>query len=121
MPSAVLNMHELSVALKLLEMAEERCRAEGCQAVDSVKVRVGKASGILPEAFRFAFEAAKQGTLAGEATLIVDVVPLGGFCPKCQNHFTTKEAYLLECPSCSSSRFKINQGYELELIELELN
>jgi len=114
-------MHEVSVALNLLEIIEGKCREEGFQAVDSIRVRVGRASGILPEAFWFAFEAVKKDTIAGEANFIIDLVPLGGLCSRCGNQFITKETYILECPACSSTSFRINQGYELELVELEVN
>ena len=114
-------MHEVSVALKLLEIIEEKCQEDGFQSVDSVTVRVGRASGILPEAFSFAFEAVKKDTIAKEAKFIIDIVLLGGFCSQCGNQFTTEEAYILKCPTCSSTAFKINQGHELELIELEVN
>ena len=114
-------MHEVSIALSLLEIIEERCRQEGCQSVESVKVRVGKASGILPESLTFAFEVVKKDTVAREAKLIIDLVPLGGLCAKCGNQFFTEEAYILECPHCSSTSFKIIQGRELELVELEVN
>jgi hydrogenase nickel incorporation protein HypA/HybF len=114
-------MHEISVALSLLEIIQEKCREEGCQTVASVRVRVGKASGILPEAFAFAFDAVKPDTVARDAKFIIDVIPLGGLCSGCGNPFTTEEAYLLECPSCSSTLFTVNQGRELELVELEVN
>ena len=117
----IVVMHEVSVALRLLEIIEGKCQEEGFQWVESVRVRVGSASGILPEAFSFAFEAAKKDTIAGEAKFIIDVVPLGGLCSRCGNQFITEEAYILECPTCSSTSFKINQGYELELVELEVN
>ncbi len=114
-------MHEVSLALGLLEIIEEKCRAEGYRRVDSVRVRVGKASGVLPEAFALAFEAVKPDTLAGGAKFIIDTVPLGGLCGHCGNRFTTAEPFLAECPLCSSTSFKINQGYELELVELDVN
>jgi len=114
-------MHEVSVALRVLEMIEGKCQEAGFQSVESVRVRVGRASGILPEAFSFAFEAVKKDTIAGEAKFVIDIVPLGGLCSRCGNQFTTEKAYILECPACSSTSFKINQGYDLELVELEVN
>lgn len=114
-------MHELSVALSLLELIEQKCREQGCRSVSSVRVRVGKASGILPDAFAFAFDAAKPQTVAREAKFVIDIVALGGVCSSCGNQFTTEEPYVLECPCCSSTSFKINQGRELELVELEVD
>lgn len=114
-------MHEVSIALSLLEIVEDKCRREGCQSVESVRVRIGKASGILPDSLAFAFEIVKKDTIARDAKLIIDLVPLGGLCSKCGSQFITEEAYVLECPHCSSSSFKVIQGYELELVELEVN
>jgi hydrogenase nickel incorporation protein HypA/HybF len=114
-------MHEVSIALRLLEIIEENCRQEGCQAVKSVRVRVGRASGVSPESLAFAFEVADKSPVVKEAKLIIDLVPLGGFCARCGNQFFTEEAYILECPTCSSSSLKINQGYELEVVEMEVD
>jgi len=50
----------------------------------------------------------------------MDVVPLGGFCNACQSRFATGEAYLLDCPLCSSSSFQIDQGLELEVVQMEV-
>ncbi|NWF53591.1 MAG: hydrogenase maturation nickel metallochaperone HypA [Syntrophaceae bacterium] len=113
-------MHEVSIALNLLDIIEKKCREEGYQKVESVKVRVGKASSVQPEAFSFAFEIVKKDTRAQNARFIIDPIPLGGTCLACGNRFETEEAYILECPSCGSLRLQVTQGYELEIVELEV-
>ena len=113
-------MHEVSIALNLLDIIEKKCREEGYQAVESVRVRVGKASSVQPEAFSFAFEAVRKDTLAHNAKFLIDLIPLGGTCSACGNRFETEEAYILECPSCGSPSVKITQGYELEIVEMEV-
>lgn len=113
-------MHEVSIALSLLDIIEKKCREEGCQAVDSVRVRVGKASGIQPDAFSFAFEVVKKDTLARNARFTIDLIPLGGACSACGNRFKTEEAYILECPACGSPSLQVTQGYELEIVEMEV-
>jgi len=114
-------MHEVSIALNLLDIIEKKCREEGYQKVEAVRVRVGKASSVQPEAFSFAFETVKINTLAQNARFIIDLVPLGGRCSACGNRFETEEAYILECPSCGSPSFQVTQGYELEIVEMEVN
>ena len=113
-------MHEVSIALSLLDIVEKKCREEGYQTVESVKVRVGKASGVQPEAFSFALEVVKKDTLARDARFIIDLVPLGGTCNACGRHFETEEAYIAECPFCASPSFQITQGSELEIVEMEV-
>lgn len=114
-------MHEISFASSLLEIIEKQCREERHLSIESVKVRVGKAAGILPEAFAFALETVKKDTLAQNAKFIIDVVPLGGVCNGCQEQFATEDNFILECPLCASPSFQINQGYELEIVEMDVN
>ena len=114
-------MHELSIALSLLELVDKKCREEGYQAIQSVRVKVGKASGVLPEAFSFALEVAKKDTIARDAKFMIDVVPLSGFCNGCGREFEMEETYVLECPKCASLSFKINKGYELEIVDMDVN
>ena len=114
-------MHEISIALSLLDVVEKQCREAGYRSIDSVKVKVGKASGILPEAFSFVLDVAKQDTIARDAKFIIDVIPLGGFCNGCGSAFEMEGDYVLECPKCASPSFRINKGYELEVVEMEVN
>jgi len=114
-------MHEVSIALNLLDIIEKKCREGGYQEIESVRVRVGKASSVQPEAFSFAFEVVKKNTRAQNARFIIDLIPLGGTCSACGNRFETEEAYILECPSCGSPSLRVTQGYELEIVEMEVN
>ena len=114
-------MHEVSVALSLLDIIVSKCREEGYHSIDSVRVRVGKASGILPEAFTFALEVAKKDTIARDAEFVIETVPLSGFCNACGSHFEMERTYVLECPICASPSFKIHKGYELEVVDMEVN
>jgi hydrogenase nickel incorporation protein HypA/HybF len=114
-------MHEVSIALSLLDIVEKKCREEGYQRVESVSVRVGKASGVLPEAFSFAWEAVKKDTIARDSRLTLNLIPVGGTCVACGAHFETENTFLTECPFCSSASFQVIQGRELEIVEMEVN
>jgi hydrogenase nickel incorporation protein HypA/HybF len=114
-------MHEVSIALSLLEIVEEHCRAGGHHSVEAVKVRVGLGGGLLPEALDFAFQAVKVNTLAHNARFLIEPVPLGGVCKDCRRQFETDEKVVFACPFCTSSSFQINQGYELQVVELEVD
>lgn len=113
-------MHEISIALSLLDIIEKKCQEEGYRSVESIKVRVGRASGILPAAFAFAFDAVKKGTLASEAKFIIDLVPLGGFCNGCKSHFEMEGTFVFECPICASPSFRVDKGHELQIVEMEV-
>ncbi|HUO77715.1 MAG TPA: hydrogenase maturation nickel metallochaperone HypA [Thermodesulfovibrionales bacterium] len=113
-------MHETSIALGILDIISDRCIAEGYHSIESVRLRIGRAAGIMPEALLFSFDVAKEGTLAESAKLIIESVSLGGVCSECNAEFEVEEAYVLSCPECGSAAFKIQRGYEMEIVEMDV-
>ena len=114
-------MHEVSIAVSLLDLISTHCERGGYRSVQSVRLRIGRASGVLADALLFAFDVIKADTAARDAVLVIDSVSLGGICGECSSPFEVDEPYVLECPLCGSSSFKIEKGYELEIIEMEVN
>ncbi len=113
-------MHEASIALSILDVIVDRCINEGYHLIESVRLRIGRAAGIMPEALSFAFEAAKADTPAQQAKLIIEIVPVGGCCSNCGSDFDVEETYVFKCPRCGSSVFKIDRGYEMEIVEMDV-
>lgn len=61
-------MHELSLAMGLIEAIEEECERRGGLRVRGVHLRVGALSGVDANALTFAYTCAVEGTpLAGTA------------------------------------------------------
>lgn len=88
--------------------------------MNSIRVRIGKAAGILPEALVFAFDVVKDASVAQNAKLIIEPVPVGGVCIECKKTFTVDGApYVFECPHCGSKAFEITSGREMEIIDME--
>lgn len=114
-------MHEASIAISLLETVSDLCQQEGYNSIESVRLKVGRVAGILPEALLFAFDAAKSDTIANKAELIIEYVALGGFCCDCGLQFDSEERYIYACPACKSSAIKITRGDELQIIDMEVN
>ncbi|MCE5264500.1 MAG: hydrogenase maturation nickel metallochaperone HypA [Deltaproteobacteria bacterium] len=114
-------MHEASIALCILEIAEASCREAGCGSISSIRVRIGRAAGVMPEALLFAFDAFKEDTLAKDATLDIERVPVAGVCGSCSTPFTVPEdvRFVTACPCCGSASFRIRQGREMEILEVE--
>ncbi len=113
-------MHEVSIALSLLDIAKRYCEEEGYKGIESIGVKIGKASGVMSEALLFAFDAVKIGTIAEKAYLIIDEIPVSGFCNTCNNNFTVEETYVLCCPRCGGTSFRLETGRELDLSEMEV-
>ncbi len=116
------SMHETALALSILDIVVEKCSEAGGRSVDSVRVRIGKAAGVLPDALLFAFDAAKENTVAERAQLVIDPVPVGGACRECKKEFTVAEGqYVFACPLCGSKSFEIKNGREMEIVDMEIN
>ncbi len=116
------SMHETALALSILDIIVEKCSEAGGRTVDSVRVRIGKAAGVLPEALQFAFEAAKTTTVAEKAELIIESVPVGGSCNDCKKDFSVDDVpYVFACPLCGSKAFEIKTGREMEIVDMEVN
>jgi hydrogenase nickel incorporation protein HypA/HybF len=114
-------MHEASIAISLLETVSGLCQKEGYNSIELVRLKVGKASGLLPDALLFAFDIAKAGTIASQAELIIEHVAIGGFCAECGSQFESEERYIYSCPACKSTAIKITRGDELQIIDMEVN
>ena len=100
-------MHEASIAISLIETVADLCQKEGYSSIESVRLKVGKAAGILPDALLFAFDVAKAGTPASQAELIIE--------------FESEERFIYCCPDCKSSAIKITRGDEMQIVDMEVN
>ena len=115
------KMHELSFAQNVIEIISVQCTNSGHKKIDSVNLRIGRASGIMPEALIFAFNAIKPDSLARDALLHIEEVPVAGLCNDCSSSFIVQEEYILNCPVCKGSSFQITSGRELDIIDMEVS
>lgn len=115
-------MHEASIAMSILDTVTKQCLAEGYESIEAVRVQIGKAAGIQPDALGFAFDIAKQGTIAAAAVLLIDHILVGGICHDCGREFEIGDnRFVYRCPACGSSSLKVDRGYEMQIIDMEVN
>lgn len=113
-------MHEVSIAQSLLKIAVDNCKKEGYTNIELIKVKIGRASGVMADALLFAFDAIKIDTIAEKATLTIDEIPVSGFCESCKNSFTVDEAFVLSCPHCGAVSIRVETGHELHIYEMDV-
>jgi hydrogenase nickel incorporation protein HypA/HybF len=113
-------MHEVGMIQNILDAAILRAKEEGAQHIRLVQMRVGEASGVVPDSLQLAFAATKKGTMAEDAKLQVENVPIICYCSNCNIEFhPTNELY--ECPECHQAYCELRQGKEFELAFLEVS
>ena len=112
-------MHELSIAMSIVETAQEEAERRGVQ-VTAVHLRLGALSGVVKDALCFSYEMACQDTPLAGSHLIVEDLPVIVFCPLCKAKRTLSTVQCFECPECGTQTGDIVQGKELEVFALEV-
>jgi hydrogenase nickel incorporation protein HypA/HybF len=113
-------MHEFSIAQSLLEIIEREVLPYRGTRVTAVTLRIGKLSGVMPDALRFGFEAISRGGIAEGASLIIEEMPLRIKCHHCGAESAMDDPFLL-CPRCNGSEVEMISGRELEIKEMEID
>ena len=113
-------MHEFSIMQSALETAAHKMRASGATQIHRLKLRIGKLSGVVPEALRFAFEGLKTDSPAAAAELEIEEVPAVCWCADCTAEFEAVDLKY-ECPHCHEPSGNLRRGNELELSSLEIS
>jgi hydrogenase nickel incorporation protein HypA/HybF len=112
-------MHELSIAMSIVEMAEEEGERRGAH-INAVHLKLGALSGVVKEALLSSYEMACEGTPLQGSRLIFDEVPVVVFCPTCQAQRTLGSVQWFCCSECGTPTCEIVQGKELEVTALEI-
>ena len=112
-------MHELSVCQGLLRQVEKVAAEHEAHGVSRILLRVGALSGVEPDLLSHAFDIARMGTLAENASLEIENGPVTVRCRQCG---TTGEvpSNRLVCPHCGDWRVEVTGGEELLLLSLDL-
>lgn len=113
-------MHELSIAMSILESLQEEVKALGCGPVEAVHIRVGGLSGVVPEALASAYELAAEATAFARARLVIEQVPIVIYCPTCGRERQTESPGWFCCPECNTLSGELVSGRELEIAALEV-
>lgn len=113
------NVHELSIALSIVEGAEEEITRQGGGRVCAVHLKLGPLSGVVKEALLFSYELACEGTALQGSSLLIEEVPIRIYCEMCQAEGDPASPQRLHCATCASSRCRVVKGADLELAALE--
>jgi hydrogenase nickel incorporation protein HypA/HybF len=108
-------MHELAITQGIVDAVLERT---GDRAVTTVRLRVGRLSGVVPDALRFCFELVAAGTALEGAQLEIDEPGGAAHCRACGADFALSDLVLL-C-GCGSADVEVLAGHELSVGSVEV-
>lgn len=113
-------MHELSIAICLLDLAQEEAERQGDAQVLAIHVKLGPLAGVVREALLSAYELARAGGPLEQAELIIEETPILANCPVCGGVETAVSVQQLACDKCGTPTPDVVSGRELEMVALEI-
>lgn len=113
-------MHELSIAVSMVERIIEESESRGGLQVEAVHLRLGVLSGVDKDALAFSYEIACEGTPLAGSKLVIDSVPLLIYCATCAAESSPESIQFIACPHCQTPSEQIIRGRELEVAALEI-
>ncbi len=113
-------MHEMGIALQIAEIAKSAIpeTPEDIQ-IETVNLKVGKLTAIVPDSLRFCFEIVTKDTPLEGAKLNVEEVPIKAVCKECYAETTIEDADF-SCGKCKSGKLDILSGRELTVSSIEV-
>jgi hydrogenase nickel incorporation protein HypA/HybF len=108
-------MHEFSIAMNIVEIAEASALKNKAGKVSAVEIDMGEASGVIAEALEFAWGSASSASeVVKNAKLVIHKIPLRVQCNQCGNTFAPAD-FTEKCPQCGDIFTTILQGRELNV------
>ena len=113
-------MHELSIAVNIVDGALEELRRRGAEEVIAIHLRVGRLSGVDQDALLFSYGLAAQETVLARSRLVIEPVEVAIFCPRCHAERSIRDFPILICGTCGTLAESIVRGKELEITGMEI-
>lgn len=111
-------MHELSIAMNIVEIVEEHARQENARYVSEVELDIGSNSGVIIEALEFALEEAVRSSIMEKTKLTINKIPSLCKCTSCSHEFEPEDI-ITPCPECGNPFSDIIKGKEMKIRKIK--
>lgn len=112
-------MHELAICQSLMNQVESLALEHRAQRVTEIVVAIGPLSGVEAQLLKNAYPLASAGTVAQQAELIIENLPIRVQCSICNSESDALPNKLV-CNKCGDWRTTLVSGDELLLMSVEL-
>jgi hydrogenase nickel incorporation protein HypA/HybF len=107
-------VHELSICQALLVQVTDIARERGAEAIECIVIEVGPLAGVEPGLLARAFDIARAGSCAANASLSIEATQVIVSCAACGARSQAAPNRLL-CAACGANRTRVVAGDELNL------
>lgn len=112
-------MHELSIVLSILDIAEKQVKEHHAHSVEEIELEIGQLAGVEWDALDFAWEAATKNTALEHAQRSVTRIDGAAKCLECSLVFSAENLFT-PCPQCGSYFSDFIRGKELRIKSLTI-
>lgn len=113
-------MHEMSLAMGVVDTIETEARKQGFERVERIVLEIGALSCVDARALEFGLEAVTKGTRAEGAAVEILVPPGIAYCFDCQANVPISRKGE-SCPDCGSYQIVVTAGEEMTIKSLEVS
>jgi hydrogenase nickel incorporation protein HypA/HybF len=113
-------VHELSIALNLIDIACDEAERLGNPRIGALHLKLGKLSGVDKEALTFSYDIACEGTALAGSRLVIEEVPVIVHCAACNEDVAIESIQAFFCPVCGEMTPEVVQGKEMNLVAMEI-
>jgi hydrogenase nickel incorporation protein HypA/HybF len=110
-------MHELSIAMSIVDLAVKEARAASASSVAEVELDIGTLSGIEFISLEFGLKAAVRGTILEHTEFKINRIEPLAECLQCKHLFIPGEL-IRKCPECNQTNTSLIRGRELQIKSL---
>ena len=112
-------MHELAICQSLMDQVESIAAERSAHSVTSIVIAMGPLSGVEAELLKNAYPIASAGTVAENAELVIEYLPIRVKCSQCGSESDALPNKLI-CKQCGDWRTTLLSGDEMMLMSVEL-
>src|ERR1051325_5071111 len=113
-------MHELSIALSILDIAAEEAQRRGGATIASIHLKVGVISGVVRDALESAFQVASETCGMPDCKLVISEIPVTIDCTICGGARNIVSIQDFSCCECGTPSSQTISGRELEVTAMEI-
>lgn len=115
-------MHEMAITGSIVDTVVRYATENSADRVVSVHLRIGELRDIVDSLMEGCFRFLARGTVADQARLRIDKVPLRAQCTACHLVFPADihDTATLVCPDCGGTQLTIYSGKEFMIQDIEI-
>ncbi len=115
-------MHELPVTESILDIVLKHAENNNVKKIVTIYLGVGELSDLEDEWMQKYFEYLSKGTLAEDARLSIERIPITMQCGTCSHVFTVEKKGLgkIQCPKCNAENCTLKSGREYYIKNMEV-